>query len=153
MPGTRRLPSPLGRSLRKLAPLCLVILIAVATAEILLRVLGPFVPSRIGGYVYSAYGEFPGGIYFRDEESGVNFMHVNFDTTAYSHAYFWRHRTDEFGFRNPLGTEPREILLLGDSMVYGHGLEEEATLAQRLRSEHGWSVYNMARQGDCLYQQ
>jgi hypothetical protein len=38
-------------------------------------------------------------------------------------------------------------------VIYGHGVEDEQTVASFLRREYGHPVYNMARQGDCLYEQ
>jgi hypothetical protein len=62
----------------------------------------------------------------------------------------WRHATDARGFRNPDGV-PTQVLLLGDSMIYGHGVEEPATVAGVLRREHAIAAYDMSRQGSCLY--
>jgi hypothetical protein len=44
-------------------------------------------------------------------------------------------------------------MLLGDSMVYGQGLEYEDTLGPVLATESGRSVVNLARQGDCVFQE
>ena len=37
-------------------------------------------------------------------------------------------------------------------MIYGHGAELKDTVAYALREKYRQPVYNMARQGDCLYQ-
>jgi hypothetical protein len=92
-------------------------------------------------------------MYFYDEASGIHFLRRDFETEAYFNGYRWRHTTDSFGFRNPPDLETRRLLLLGDSMIYGHGVEESDTVTHFLRSEHGLPAYNMARQGDTLYQQ
>ncbi len=129
--------------------------VAFATAELLLRVAGALqvpIPQNLGNALYSVYGIFPGGIYFVDEPTGMNFLRPDFETRAHWGGRWWRHATDGRGFRNPPGVEPR-VLLLGDSMIYGHGVDEEDTVGHALRTVHGWKAYNMARQGDCLYQQ
>jgi hypothetical protein len=80
-------------------------------------------------------------------------MVPRFVTENFWNGYSWRHRTDDLGFRNPPGLAERSLLLLGDSLIYGHGVAEEHTVAHLLRTEYGRPAYNMARQGDCLYQQ
>jgi hypothetical protein len=112
-------------------------------------VLGP----RMANAVYSAYGAFPGGIYFVDRPTGVQFMRASYSTVNYFNGYRWHHRTDRFGFRDPPDLAERSVLLLGDSLIYGHGVEEEETVAHYLRSRYGIPAYNMARQGDCLFQE
>jgi hypothetical protein len=71
------------------------------------------------------------------------------DLDNYWNGYRWRHRTDARGFRNPPGAAT-DVLVLGDSLVYGHGVEEEQTFVAALR-RGGIGAYNLARQGDCLY--
>jgi hypothetical protein len=80
-------------------------------------------------------------------------MWPDFRARAYWNGYLWEHRTDQFGFRNPVGLRDRSLVWLGDSMIYGHGVAEEDTAVHRLRTEHGLGAYNAARQGDCLYQE
>src|SRR5436309_711612 len=65
----------------------------------------------------------------------------------------WTHETDAFGFRNRKVTVPADIVLLGDSMIYGHGLEYESTVGYLLERLTGLSVANLARQGDCAFQE
>jgi hypothetical protein len=126
--------------------------IFVLTLEALLTVWPTLLPPSLGNHAYSKYGTFPGGIYFRDLESKMHFMRSNFETRAYFNGYRWTHRTDHLGFRNPPELADRSLLLLGDSMIYGHGVEEESSVAHLLRTEFSRPAYNMARQGDCLWQ-
>jgi len=77
-------------------------------------------------------------------------MWPGFETTCYWNGYRWHHSTDDRGFRNPPAVGS-DVLLLGDSMIYGHGVEEEVTLAHDLRQRWGVAAYNMGRQGSCLY--
>ena len=128
-------------------------LLGLIALEVSLRVLPLKRASSLANDVYTAYGSFPGGIYFTEPRTGMNFMVPGFETENFWNGYSWRHRTDELGFRNPPGLRDRSLLLLGDSLIYGHGVEEEQTVAHLLRTRHGLPAYNMARQGDCLYQQ
>lgn len=135
------------------------IVVGLLTAELLLAASRNHVPLQVGNAVYSVYGAYPGGIYFVDQLTGMQFMHPNFETTAYYNGHSWHHRTDHLGFRNPPDSGGRtaagevpEILLLGDSMIYGHGVDENVTIGAFLRTDHNQRVYNMARQGDSLFQ-
>lgn len=138
--------------LRRLGAVLLSSLLGFGVLEIALRTLPLKRASTLSNEVYTAYGSFPGGIYFTEPETQINFMVPGFETENFWNGYSWRHRADGLGFRNPPGLEDHSILLFGDSMIYGHGVEEEQTAAHLLRTA-GRPAYNMARQGDCLYQQ
>ena len=141
--------SPVGRIAAALAPT----LVLLAGFELALRVFAGSVPIEMGTAIYSVYGDGPGDIYFRDRPTRANFMWPDFETRAYWNGYVWEHRTDSLGFRNPGDLQDRSLVLLGDSMIYGHGVELEDTVAHFLRHEHGLPAYSAARQGDCLYQE
>lgn len=125
-------------------------LLLLGALELLLRFDPLLVGERRANYIFSTYDSRPGGIYVREKRSRMHFMWPQFATANYWNGYRWQHATDERGFRNPLGT-PTEVLLLGDSMIYGHGVEEAETVTHSLRSEHGVGAYNMGRQGAALY--
>lgn len=108
---------------------------------------------ELGNLTYSRYDQLPGDIYFDVPELDLWLMRPDFDTVNYWNGYFWRHKTDSRGFRNPPDAQDTSLLVLGDSFVYGHGVEEEQTLTAFLRSVHGRPAYNMGRQGACLYQE
>ena len=61
--------------------------------------------------------------------------------------YSWRHRTDAWGGRNPETWSEVDVALLGDSMIYGHGVEEEQTTAHFLRERLGVKVSNLGSHG------
>jgi hypothetical protein len=134
----------------------LVVLPAVVTlfaAELLLRLYPHLPPVDVGTAIYSVYGVQPGDIYYLDPPTRSFFMWPNYRVRAYWNGYLWDHRTDELGFRNPPGLRDRSVVWLGDSLIYGHGVEEHDTVVHMLRSQHGMPAYNAARQGDCLYQE
>lgn len=142
-----------GRVRIRLLSCGLAIAFVLATADVVLRLSPRSVSGRLGNAAFSVYGSFPGGIFFRDRIAGLDFMHPKFATTAYANGYRWLHETDTYGFRSPPDLDRREVLVLGDSMIYGHGLGPSDTVADVLRVEHGLVAYNMARPGDCLFQQ
>jgi hypothetical protein len=90
-------------------------------------------------------------MYFEDS-TGMFFMHPSQRIRAYFNGYAWDHETDARGFRNPSGRRVDGTLLLGDSLIYGHGVDEAESVAGHLEARYGVPVYNLSRQGDCLYQ-
>ncbi|MDX1645490.1 MAG: hypothetical protein R3244_14145, partial [Thermoanaerobaculia bacterium] len=142
----------LGTLARASVKLVVAAVLFLGTLEVYLAVFPDTLPPRLGNYAFSKYGAFPGGMYFHDPVTEMNFLKPDFETEAYFNGYRWHHRADSLGFRNPPRLEEREVLLLGDSLIYGHGVEEVETTGHYLRSEHGIAAYNMARQGDCVYQ-
>ncbi len=77
----------------------------------------------------------------------VGIHRPNFAADCYSHGYAWRHHADGYGWRNPETWETADVVLLGDSMIYGHGVEEEQTTAAFLRGLLGRRVVNMGITG------
>ena len=150
-PAARPVPASRARLwVQRLTLLTVVTLLLLGTLELLLA----FAPGLFGeqrlNEVYSRYDIRPGGIYVRERRAGLRFMWPDFSTENYWNGYRWQHSTDSRGFRNPPGT-PTEVLLLGDSLIYGHGVEEPETVAAFLRSEWGVGAYNMGRQGAALF--
>jgi hypothetical protein len=125
----------------------------LALLEISLRSAPGLLAGNLANAAYSAFRDWPLGMYTRDRELRMNFMRPHFETRAYWNGYWWRHRTDAWGFRNPDDLARKSLVLLGDSMIYGLGVEEEDTVAHFLRADHGRAAYNMARQGDSLFQE
>ena len=129
----------------------LTLAIIITFVGLLLRVRPTLFGHQLGNYVYSRYGTGPGEIYFHEPALGMNLMWPGFATRAYYNGWFWEHRTDPLGFRNPPDREA-DVLLLGDSLIYGHGAELEEGVSEVLHDHYGWLTYNLAQQGDCLYQ-
>jgi hypothetical protein len=125
-------------------------LVALALLDIALRIAPQFPGQRLANATWTRYGRLAGDIYVREPVSGVYFMRPGQRTSNYWNGYRWLHETDARGFRNPEGSA-HEVLLLGDSLIYGHGVEEASTVAYFLRATHGIGAYNMGRQGACLF--
>lgn len=81
-----------------------------------------------------------GGIYYYDHRLQMNFMLPNHATTMYYNGYVWRHETDALGFRNKPLQVPTDVVLLGDSVVYGHGVDFEHMLGYDLDRRSGLRV-------------
>ncbi len=101
----------------------------------------------------SRYSTRAGGIYYHDANLRMNFMIPSHTALMYANGYVWHHRTDALGFRNDALRVPADVVVLGDSLVYGQGVEVEDTVAVQLERETGLRVANLGRQGDCAFQE
>jgi hypothetical protein len=125
-------------------------ILALVCLEGLLQISPGVLPRKLQNVVFSRYGTLPGDLYFREPISSVLFMFRDDEVRAFFNGYWWEHRTDHFGFRNPDDLKRREILLVGDSILYGHGVEDEYSIAHMLRTRYGYAAYSLSRQGACL---
>ncbi len=138
---------------QRLTLLSVITLFVLGLLELLLHFRPEVFGEQRANEIFSRYDTKPGGIYVREKRTRMRFMWPDFATENYWNGYRWRHATDARGFRNPPGT-PAEVLLLGDSLIYGHGVEEAETVAHFLRAgdgSGGVGAYNMGRQGAALY--
>src|SRR6266566_1924076 len=129
------------------------ILVVLGVLEIVLRVRPTLLGQGFASGALSRYTVRAGGIYYRDRTLRMNFMIPNFETTMYANGYVWRHQTDALGFRNAPLHIPADVVVLGDSLVYGQGADFEDTLGNRLEERSGLRVVNLGLQGDCAFQE
>lgn len=127
--------------------------VALGGVELLLRAWPQLLGQAFANGVLSKYTDGEGGIYYADRVAGMRFMIPNATTQMYANGYVWTHHTDALGFRNRKLSIPADVVLLGDSYIYGHGVDVESTVAAFLEGIAGMSVANLARQGDCPLQQ
>lgn len=128
------------------------LMVVVGGIEGSLRLFPGLFSTDVRSLAFAKYDTLPGGMYVKEKRTRMRFMKADFRTRAFSHGYFWEHRTDSLGFRNPSDLVEPDVLLLGDSFIYGHGVEEDETVGHFLRADHGIAAYNMAGQGQCLYE-
>jgi len=121
--------------------------------EITLHVNPLILGDDFANTVKSRYKTGYGGIYEYDSKVSMLFMKPNFRTEAYFNRYTWLHETDSLGFRNPRDILDPDIILLGDSFIYGHGLNQNQTVGYFLEEITNYSTMNMARQADSSFQQ
>jgi hypothetical protein len=139
------------RWLGRAVALALGLLICLLMLEGVMRVWPQVLGIKLQNLAFSKYDVMPDGIYFNLPRTGMRHMKRSFETRMFQNGYWWLHQTDANGFRNPDGLERKGVLLLGDSLIYGHGVDEEQTVSHFLRAEHGHAAYNMGQQGSCLY--
>lgn len=144
-------------NIRKIHANIILLVGSIIFSMILLETTLSFYPTILGNdftnVVLSKYYVGYGGIYIYDRELKMNFMKPNFKAEMYFNHYRWLHETDKWGFRNPVDKDNAEIVVLGDSFIYGHGVEQSQTVGYFLEKITNLSVMNLARQGDCAFQQ
>lgn len=101
----------------------------------------------------SRYTTRPGGIYYADRKLRMVFMIPNTTAPMYTNGYVWTHRTDALGFRNETVHVPADAILLGDSIVYGQGVDFPDTIGANLARLAGLRVMNLGQQGNCAWQE
>ena len=138
------------RALANVNLLLVSLALLVVGTEAALRLNPELLGRQFATGVLSKYHMRPGGIYYYDPAVRMKFMIPNLTTTMYYNGYVWEHSTDALGFRNRELMEPSDVVLLGDSMIYGHGVTFEDTLGHQLARRTGLTVANLARQADCF---
>jgi len=121
--------------------------------EVTLRLYPRLLGHEFANGVLTKYTTEAQGIYYLDPIQHMNFMIPNYRTEMYYNGFRWSHATDAYGFRNPITRIEADILLLGDSFIYGHGVDIENTVGWYVEKLTGQRVMNLARQGDCTLQQ
>lgn len=127
--------------------------IVLCPIEVCLRVHPLLLGDLYANKLLSKYHTGCDGIYEYDPIVKMNFMKPNFETIAYWNRYKWHHKTDSWGFRNSLNRTSADIVLLGDSLIYGHGVNQNQTVGYFLERISKRSVKNLGRQGDCAFQE
>lgn len=101
-----------------------------------------------GAMANAAFGGYHGerdGIYELDPYVGT-ILRPGFSRRMYWNGHTWHHETNELGFRGP-HVDRADAVFLGDSMIYGHGVEDEDTVPARFARETGLSRANLGVQG------
>lgn len=142
-------PSARRAWLRRIVGLAMVGLMTCAAAELALRVPLVPLPNPLATYLFSCYERInPSRYVFAPlERLGLWFHRPDFEGRCYFNGHHWTHRSDAFGWRNPRTWKRVDVAILGDSMVYGHGVEERDTIAHRLRELTGLRVANLGITG------
>jgi hypothetical protein len=128
-------------------------LLGVATilaGEVVLRTSRGLVRGRVGNYVNGGYHDEPEGIYALDPHLG-RAMRPGVSRLMYWNGHWWRHDANAEGYRGPV-LERSAAVFLGDSLVYGHGVETDETVAARYAGLTGRPAANLGLQGACPVQ-
>lgn len=129
------------------------LLVSLGVLELYLRYFPHTLPRALANHVASAYHTGPSGIYRYAPELHMRLMHPSHEQSMYFNGHRWRHRTDSRGFRNPAERPTASVVLLGDSIVYGHGVEEVSTIRHHLEAILGRPVANLGIQGSSIHEE
>lgn len=142
------------RLARALATTILAVIVCWGVLEVVLRVFHhQILPQALSNEIASGYHSGWDGIYEFSSAMGCDVPRPHYARAMYYNGYRWDHRGDARGFRNAVDRQQADVLLLGDSMVYGHGLELADTIGQRLENELGRPVANLGVQGASSHQE
>jgi hypothetical protein len=136
------------KALGQLAALALGCAGAVALLEVGLRAGARALPVDLGMHLFACYGDLHEGVSFVTSVGAMQLGRPHVAAVCTWNGHWWRHRADAYGQRNPETWEQVDVALIGDSMVYGHGVEEHDTAAAYLRGRLGVRVANLGRWGD-----
>ena len=122
----------------------------ILVGEVVLRTSRGLVKGRVGNYVNGGYHDEPEGIYVLDPHLG-RAMRPNVSRRMCWNGHWWRHDANAEGYRGPV-LEKAAAVFLGDSLVYGHGVETGDTAAARYAGRTGRPAANLGLQGACPVQ-
>jgi hypothetical protein len=122
----------------------------VGALEGLLCLFPSVLKGSIANAAYSRYHTMRGGMYTPDPHLGFT-LKPNYACNAYWQGHWWRHTTNAAGYRGDL-LERADAVFLGDSMIYGHGVEDDETVSSQFAARTGWTVANLGQQGTCPIQ-
>ncbi|HVU05829.1 MAG TPA: SGNH/GDSL hydrolase family protein [Polyangiaceae bacterium] len=148
--------TPLGIRLGLTALLVVLsVLVAIVVFEIVVRIPGVPIPRDLSTHLFQCYGpeDESSRVAFGSPELDMGLLKPDFDAGCGYNGYRWHHHTDHYGFRNPETWERTDVVLLGDSMIYGHGVEETQTAAHFMRERLGARVTNLAFMGDTTFEE
>jgi hypothetical protein len=121
-----------------------------ACLELLVRVRPDLIGGQVASVTYTGYHWYKGGIYRLDAQRGP-VLKPDTHRAMYWNGHWWHHDTNADGYRGPAPARA-DAVFLGDSMVYGHGVEQDETLAARFAERTGLAVANLGQQGACMLQ-
>ena len=105
---------------------------------------------RLANIAYNGYHWQRGGIYELDGHRGP-VLRPRVRRTMYWNGHWWRHESGDEGWRGATVTRA-DAVFLGDSMIYGHGVEEPETVPARFAARTGRIAVNLGQQGTCQIQ-
>lgn len=139
--------------LKKILLWSVVVTTWIIVIEVFFRFSYELLPQPVSNELATGYHGGFTGIYRRDTPTHLQLMKPNFEREMYFNGYRWHHKTDWNGFRNPTDRYRANVVLLGDSMIYGHGVDEPHTVSHHLEKNTGLSVSNLGTQGASAHQE
>src|SRR5881628_1529691 len=117
------------QTLYRLFFLTLLAAAAILAAEATLWLAPGLLKGRLANQVLSGYHSERVGIYVSDPYLGRT-LRPGFARSMYWNGHVWHHEANDDGYRGPR-LRRADAVFLGDSMIYGHGVETDQTVAAR----------------------
>jgi hypothetical protein len=136
--------------LYRLFYLSLLAAVGVLAFEGLLHLVPGVLRGHVANVAYTGYHWQAGGIYRLDPHRGP-IMRPSFRRRMYWNGHWWTHESNADGYRGERLARA-EAVFLGDSMIYGHGVEADETVPARFAALRGWPTANLGQQGTSLVQ-
>jgi hypothetical protein len=124
--------------------------VTVLGLEVVLALWPGLLRGRLANHVFNEYHAGRTGIYRADPVLGVAFK-PGLRKRIYWNGHWWTHEANADGYRGPAPARPGAVFL-GDSMIYGHGVETAETVAAGFTRQTGLPAANLGVQGYCLVQ-
>lgn len=122
--------------------------------EIILRLTIRFFPLNTQNVILSKMYVDMDAIYFPDPATGLLVHNPSYvEPDMFFNGHHWYHRTNSLGVRHERDFDTAGIVALGDSMIYGYGVDNDQTLCHVLENETGQTVANLGVIGDSPYEQ
>ena len=99
-----------GSLIRSVGGVLFSLSLTLGLLEATLRLAPGLLGGNLANAVYSAFRDWPLGMYVHDPVIRMHFMRPDFATRAYWNGYWWTHRTDAWGFRNPRDLVPGSVM-------------------------------------------
>jgi len=131
--------------------LLLLATVTAAAFELLLRAWPGILKGAVANVAYTGYHWQRDGIYRLDPHRGP-VMRPSFRRRMYWNGHWWSHETNADGYRGERLLRA-DAVFLGDSMVYGHGVEVDQAVPARFQARSGLRSANLGQQGACMVQQ
>ena len=118
--------------------------------EVLLHAVPGVLRGHVANVAYTGYHWQSGGIYRLDPHRGP-VLRPSFRRRMYWNGHWWTHETNADAYRGERLARS-EAVFLGDSMIYGHGVEAAQTVPARFAALTGIPTANLGQQGTSLVQ-
>jgi hypothetical protein len=128
----------------------LLMAMSVLSVEGALRLFPNVLTGKTANCAYNGYHDLSGGIYRRDRFMGLA-MKPNCRREIYWNGHWWLHESNAAGYRGRQ-VNHADAVFLGDSMIYGHGVENDDTVSSRFADHTSLEPANLGQQGTCAIQ-
>ena len=134
--------------------LCMITLAAFGGfSEVTLQLYPRLFGQEFANGILTKYTTGIGGIFYKEADVGMWLMVPAHKTEMYYNGYIWTHETDNYGFRNTSTRNKGDVILLGDSYIYGHGVNIEHTVGYLVEQQTNYVTVNLGTQGHTSWQE